>query len=267
MILSRRLLSPLPLLLLLSSQCATSGVNKGDINLFSSSDEVSIGKDFSAAVEKEIILEQNTEVLSYIDELGQLIVEHSERQDISYHFKVVDSEEVNAFALPGGYIYINRGLILTASNEAELISVIAHEVGHVVARHGTEQLTRQYGFSIVSSLALGANPKFWEEQVAGLFGALGLLHYGRKAELEADHLGLEEMHRAGYKPEAMASFFEKLLELHNDSPGSLEKLFLTHPPTQERIDKAREFVGYLQLRPGERLDTDRFHAIQGLLKG
>jgi len=246
--------------------CATTGVNRGDINLFSSADEVRIGRDFADVIEKEMTLIDDPEVIEYIDMLGQMIVNSSERRDISYMFKVVDSDEVNAFALPGGFIYVNKGLILEASNEGELVSVIAHEVGHVVARHGTEQLTRQYGFSVVTSLVLGSNPEFWEEQAAGLFSAVGLLSYGRKAELEADRLGIEEMFRSGYNPSAMVTFFEKLLALHEDSPSSIEKLFRTHPPTQERIDKSRGIIGYLPFRPGEKLDSERFHDVKAILQ-
>ncbi len=247
--------------------CATTGVNRGDINLFTDADEIKIGKDFSREIEKSLTIVNDPEVNRYIDSLGQQIVSVSERHDIPYHFKVVDSEEVNAFALPGGYVYVNRGLILQAENEAELVSVIAHEVAHVVARHGTEQLTRQYGMSVVASLALGSNPRFWEEQAAGLFSTLGLLHYGRKAELEADHLGLQEMVQVNYNPEAMVSFFEKLIALHKQSPGALEKLLSTHPPTQERIDRAWDFIGHLPFKQGEKMDSDIFHRVQARLEG
>ena len=125
-----------------------------DINIFTDVQEVQLGKQFSREIEKELKIYSDPIITAYIDQLGQHLVNHSQRQNITYHFKVVNTEAVNAFAVPGGYLYVNIGLIRTAENESELAGVIGHEIGHVVGKHGVKQMTRQLGLAAVAQLAL-----------------------------------------------------------------------------------------------------------------
>jgi predicted Zn-dependent protease len=231
-------------------------------NILSDQDEMALGEQFSHEVEAEITLWDDPVVEAYIDSLGQVLARHSDRSEIPYQFKVVDTDDVNAFALPGGYLYVNRGLISTAENLSELMGVIGHEVGHVVGKHGARQITKQYGFSILMSLALGADPGMWEQMVAGVLGTGVLLHYGREAELEADAYGTDEMYRSGNDPRGLVTFFEKLLAMHDAEPGPVEKLFSTHPPTRERIEKVLERIESMPPRDDLVTDEPRFHEIQ-----
>ena len=142
------------------SQLAHQLVN---INIFSDEEEVKLGREFADKIETKLQFHTDPYITAYINDLGQRLVSHSKRQNINYHFKVVNAEEVNAFAIPGGYVYVNLGLIRFADTEAELAGVMAHEVGHVVGKHGMKQLTRQYGLAALAQLLLGKDPGRLEE--------------------------------------------------------------------------------------------------------
>jgi predicted Zn-dependent protease len=203
--------------------------------------------------------------VQYVRTLGESLAEHSRRSDIPYHIKVVDTDDVNAFALPGGYLYVNRGLISTAENESELAGVMGHEIGHVVGRHGAKQISRAYGLEIITTLITGNNPSTARQiagQFAGIGGTLGMFHYSRDAEREADALAVQEMYDTGIDPEGMATFFEKLMALHEREPGRLEALFSTHPATQERIQNVRKDIAALPVKAGLRKDSTRFQQIK-----
>lgn len=234
-------------------------------NLISDSDELQLGQQFSRQIEQDIVLWRDPEVVTYIDNLGQRLAQHSRRSDIPYHIKVVDTDDVNAFAIPGGYLYVNRGLISTAENESELAGVMGHEIGHVVGRHGSKQLSKQYGLQIISSLILGEDPGFVRQVAvgfAGFGGNMALLRYSREAETEADLYSVHELYDAGIDPRGMATFFEKLLALHDREPGRLEKLFSTHPPTRGRINTVRAEIAKLPPKTNLTNDSEHFHRIQ-----
>ena len=139
-------------ILLTVSGCATTGINKGDINLITSSEEVAMGKEFAAEIETQYEIHDDAELTAYVQSVGGRVAAVCHRKDIEYHFAVIDNDEMNAFALPGGYIYIYTGLMRSLDNEAQLAAVLAHEVGHVTARHSTERLTAMYGAQIAASL-------------------------------------------------------------------------------------------------------------------
>jgi predicted Zn-dependent protease len=236
-----------------------------NFNIISDAQELEMGSQFSREVERDIKLYKDPETVKYIDGLGQALVKRSQRSDIPYYIKVVDTDDVNAFAIPGGYLYVNRGLISTAENESELVGVMGHEIGHVVGRHGAKQLSRQYGLEILSSLILGENPGTARQlavQFAGIGGTLGLFHYSREAELEADRLAVHEMYDAGFDPEGMATFFEKLMALHEREPSGLEALFATHPATPERIKSVRQIIASLPKKTGLRKDSEQFQQLK-----
>ena len=233
-----------------------------DINIFSDAQEVQLGKQFSRQIEQDLKIYSDPTVTAYIDQLGQHLANHSQRQNITYYFKVVDTEVVNAFAIPGGYLYVNIGLIRAAENESELAGVIGHEIGHVVGKHGVKQMTRQLGLAAMAQLALGENQSKLKQMVAGLAANGVLMKYGRDAEREADIYAVQEMYDAGIDPEGMATFFEKLLKLQKGKPSKLEQIFSTHPPTAERIATVRARIAQLPRKPNLKKDSQRFHQIK-----
>jgi len=243
-------------------------VNK--LNLLSTDQEVALGRQAATEIEQEIKLYGDPAADAYVDSLGQLLVRHSKRASLRYTFKVVDADEVNAFALPGGWIYLNRGLIVASANESELAGVIAHEIGHVVGQHGARQVTKQFGLALLVQLAMGEqeDPSL-VRQVAGQFAAIGagltLLKYSRDAEREADAFAIEEMHAAGIDPEGMAGFFEKLLEMHKTEPSGVEVWLSTHPTTAERIANVRADIRKLPAKEGLVVDSSRFREIRASL--
>lgn len=233
-----------------------------EINIFSDKEEIQLGERFSKEIEKELKLYQDPVIAAYIVNLGQLLAKHSKRRGITYYFKVVDTDVVNAFALPGGYLYVNLGLIRAAENESELAGVIGHEIGHIVGKHGAEQLTKQIGFATVVQLVLGQDPDQTEQVIADIIATGALMKYSRDAENEADGHAVQEMYDAGLNPEGMATFFEKLRKLQKTQPTQLEQIFSTHPPTDERIANVRSQIARLRNKSGLRKDSRRFHDIK-----
>jgi len=205
-------------------------------NLLSTEQEVELGKQVSAEVEKQEKMLDDAAIQAYVGQIGQRLARVSSRQDIAYTFKVFDAPDtVNAFALPGGNMYIYTGLMKICQNEAELAAVMAHEMGHVAARHHGESMTRQYGYNLIASLLLGDNPKAAAQLAAGLIGQTITARYSREQEREADALGMEFMFRAGYSPDAMISFMQKLQAEESKGGGQWLPIFASHPPTTERL--------------------------------
>ena len=260
----------LPILLLWIGSLSCAAV--GQLNLLSTQDEVEIGRQAAREVEQSMPMYKNPVVVAYIDSLGQALVKHSRRSNIRYSFKVVDTDQVNAFALPGGWLYVNRGLILASEDESELAGVIGHEIGHVVGRHGARQISKQYGLAVLVGLVAGSSEggSSIARDIAGQFASLGagltLLKYGRDAEREADSFAVEELHAAGIDPDGMATFFEKLLAMHEKNQGETATLFSTHPPTAERISNVRAQIQQLADKRGLKSDSGRFQQIKVMLK-
>src|SRR5437870_4673785 len=198
--------------------------------------EVREGRMLAAQVDKEAKFIDDPIITEYVNRVGQNIVLHSDAK-VPFTIKVIDSDEVNAFALPGGFFYVNKGLVLAADNEAELAGVMAHEIGHVAARHASEMQTKatiaQYAI-LIPAIVLGGGIGQAIYQ-GGNFGALlGFMKFSRGAEEEADRLGVQYMWAAGYDPNAMATMFEKLEAKNKKKPGFVSKLFATHPAPPER---------------------------------
>src|SRR3984893_310805 len=207
------------------------GVGKG-VNFYSLEKEIALGKQLAQEVERQAKVVDDPTIAEYVSRIGQNLVRNSDAK-VPFTIKVLDSEEVNAFALPGGFFFVNIGLILKADTEAELAGVMGHEIVHVAARHGTRNATRgqiaQIGM-IAMSIAI---PYGWTgyaiRQGAGLAIPLGFLTFSRANEREADHLGMQYMYRAGYDPTAFVDFFERIESLEKKKPGSVSKIFATHP--------------------------------------
>ncbi|MDA1190956.1 MAG: M48 family metallopeptidase [Candidatus Poribacteria bacterium] len=250
----------LPILVSTLSGCAM--LRTADI--FTTEDEVALGLEFDQEISKEVEYLNDPVVQAYITDVTQKLAKVCQRPDIAYQAKVVLDEEINAFAVPGGYLYVNIGLIRAATSESELIGVMGHEIGHVVASHGTKHLTQQYGLAVVVSLITGKDPGLLKEIVGGILavgGQVALLKNSREDELEADALGVQNLYDAGYDPEGLATFFETLLGESGD-PDKFSQVLSTHPATSERIAQARGLIADLPPKSGLQQNSAQFQEIK-----
>lgn len=246
-------------LLFLTTGCATTGQR---INLLSTQEEVQLGQEFSQEVEQNEKLLDDAAVQQYVREIGGRLAAVSPRHDVQYTFKVIDAPDtVNAFALPGGYMYIYTGLMKLCESEAELAGVMAHEMAHVAAHHHGEMLTRQLGFNILASMALGQNPSQVAQTTAALFMGGVSAAYSRDQEREADGLGMAILFRAGYRPDAMVTFMYKLRELDREKGQGGVPIFSSHPPTTERVARLQHQVQTypVELRMQRPLGSQRYY--------
>jgi predicted Zn-dependent protease len=218
-------------------------INKGSVNFYSLDKEIAMGRQLAAEVERQVKLVDDPTINEYVNRVGQNIVRNSDAK-VPFTIKVVESDEINAFALPGGFFYVNSGLILAADDESELAGVMAHEIAHVAARHGTEQASKGelINFASIPLIFMGGVGGFAIRQAAGLLIPMQFLQFSRKDEAEADYFGLQYMYKAGYDPTATVSFFEKLQAKESAKPGSVSKLFSTHPPTGHRIEMDKKNI-------------------------
>ncbi|HZU27584.1 MAG TPA: M48 family metallopeptidase [Bryobacteraceae bacterium] len=238
-------------------------VGKG-VNFYSLEKEIAMGKQLAQQVERQAKIVDDPVIAEYVNRVGQNLVRNSDAK-VPFTIKVIDSDEVNAFALPGGFFFVYTGLIMKADNEAELAGVMGHEIGHVAARHGTRQATRgqiaQLG--TLPLIFMGGWAGYGIYQAASVLVPITFLKFSRGYEREADLLGLEYMYKAGYDPEAFVDFFEKLETLEKKKPGTLAKAFETHPPTDDRIKAAQLHIQeYLKARPEYVVDTSEFEEVK-----
>lgn len=229
------------------SSCATTGPGgQKSVILISDEQEVALGQEVDAQVRQENKLLPDSLWQAYLAEVGQKIVDVCDRPNLDYQFHVIESDQVNAFAIPGGFLYFYTGILDMMDNEAQLAAVMAHEVSHVVARHSVKSLQATYGGLVLIQIALGDKSQELIGQVAQTALALALTGYGRSNELEADKFGVYYMVQAGYNPEAAIEMFTKLAELSGDGDrGFFENLTSSHPETQERISKIREQISQM----------------------
>ena len=238
-------------------------INKGQIDFYSLEKEVALGRMLAREVDQQSKLITDPAVNEFVNRVTQNIVLNSDAK-VPFTVKVVDSDEVNAFALPGGFLYVNRGLIEAADNEAEIAGVMAHEIAHVCARHGVEQASKGtlINYASIPLIFLGGIGGYAIQQAAGLAIPLGFLKFSRGAEREADRLGAQYMWAAGYDPQALASFFEKLMARDKRKPGTLSKMFSTHPYTGDRITAVSELVAKFPDRGEYQLSTSEFKDVK-----
>jgi len=237
------LLAPTALLLTLAVPgclCGGDGVNSGDLNLLSLDDEWALGEELATEIATQLPMVEDPVVQAYVDRMGRALAAQTEMAARPWRFHVVADPAVNAFAIPGGHVYVNAGLIGAAENAAELASVVGHEVGHGVARHATERMVKAYGVQLVAALVLGEDAGPLEQIATALVGEGLLARFSRTDEREADELGLRYLSDAGYAPEAMAGMFETLLTLRQRRPVLFERWFQTHPLTEDRVAWAEE---------------------------
>ncbi len=215
--------------------------------LVSQSQEIEIGQQAAKELESKNRILNDSELNAKVDAIGQLMAKNSERPDLKYTFKIIDSKTVNAVSLPGGWVYIYKGLIdQTADKPDQLAGVIAHEVGHIAARHHADMIGRQ----TYASILIGALTKDETTQIASIFANVTLLRWSRKHEFEADERGIKYMYKSQqYDPQGLINFFNYLLSQEKDKPSQLQQIFLTHPVTSERIARAQSYYDELRNKP------------------
>jgi predicted Zn-dependent protease len=241
-------------------------VGKG-VNFYSLEKEIALGKQLAQEVERQAKIVDDPVIAEYVNRVGQNLVRNSDAK-VPFTIKVLDSEEVNAFALPGGFFFVNSGLILKADNESELAGVMAHEIAHVAARHGTRQATRGEIINIASIplIFMGGWTGYAIRQGAGLAIPLGFLTFSRGFESEADMLGLEYMYKTGYDPTSFVDFFEKIQTMEKRKPGTMSRVFSTHPMTDDRIKSAQKNIEtILKAKPEYVVNTSEFNDVKDRL--
>src|SRR5208337_2132861 len=213
----------------------------GKVNFYSLEKEIALGKQLATEVERQAKIVNDPVISEYVNRVGQNLVRNSDAK-VPFTIKVIDSEDVNAFALPGGFFFVNSGLILKADNEAELAGVMSHEIAHVAARHGTRQATRGEiaNLATIPLIFLGGWTGYGIRQAYSVLVPVGYLQFSRGFESEADMLGLQYMYKSGYDPTAFVDFFEKIQTLEKRKPGTMAKVFSTHPMTADRIKSAQK---------------------------
>lgn len=234
------------------------------VNIYSIEKEIAMGKELAQEVERQAKIVDDPVISEYVNRIGQNLVRNSDAK-VPFTIKVIDAEEVNAFALPGGFFFVNTGLIMKADSEAELAGVMAHEIAHVTARHGTRQATRGTiaNFATIPLIFMGGWTGYGVRQAASVFVPMAFLKFSRGMEEEADLLGLQYMYKAGYDPTAFVDFFEKIQTLEKRKPGTMSKVFSTHPPTDDRIKKSQENIQeILAARPEYVVNTSEFDRVK-----
>ena len=244
-------------------QIGNRDVSKG-INFYSIDKEIALGKQMAQEVERQARIVDDPVIAEYVNRIGQNLVRNSDAK-VPFTIKVIDADEINAFALPGGFFFVNTGVILNADNEAEMAGVMAHEIAHVAARHGTRQATKGQlvNYGSIPLIFLGGWTGYAIRQGMGLAIPMGFLTFSRAFESEADLLGLEYMYKTGYDPTAFVDFFEKIQSLEKKKPGTVAKVFSSHPPTDDRIKNSQKNIdNYLKAKPEYVVTTSEFNDVK-----
>jgi beta-barrel assembly-enhancing protease len=238
-------------------------VGKG-VNFYSIEKEIALGKQLAQEVERQAKIVDDPIIAEYVNRVGQNLVRNSDAK-VPFTIKVLDAEEINAFALPGGFFFVNTGVLLNADTEAELAGVMAHEIAHVAARHGTRQATRGQiiNYASIPLIFMGGWTGYAIRQGAGLAIPLGFLTFSRGFESEADFLGLQYLYKSGYDPTAFVDFFEKIQSKEKKKPGTMAKIFSSHPMTDDRIKNSQKTIqDILAAKPEYVVTTSEFNDVK-----
>jgi predicted Zn-dependent protease len=243
------------------------GCGRGLGNWYSLDKQVAMGKQLAEQAQETAKLVTDPVINEYVNRVAQNIVLNSDAK-VPFTVKVIDSDDPNAFALPGGFFFVNSGLILAASNESELAGVMAHEIAHVAACHAAREMTRSQlaNFASIPLMMVGGPIGYTVYEVAGLAVPMGFMKFSRNFEAQADFLGVEYAYKAGYDPEGMVSFFEKIEAMNKKKPGFISKAFATHPQTPARIAATqKEIATILPPRKQYIVDTSDFEKVKARL--
>jgi predicted Zn-dependent protease len=241
-------------------------VSKG-VNFYSIEKEIALGKQVAQEIERQAKIIDDPVISEYVNRVGQNLVRNSDVK-VPVTIKVLDAEEVNAMALPGGFFFVNSGLILKADNESELAGVMAHEIAHIAARHGTRQATRGQVINLASIplIFMGGWTGYGIRQATSVLVPIGFLKFSRSFEQEADLLGLQYMYKAGYDPTSFVDFFEKIQSMEKKKPGTMAKVFSSHPMTDDRIkDSQKNIQEILDAKPEYVVTTSEFNDVRARL--
>jgi beta-barrel assembly-enhancing protease len=241
-------------------------VGKG-VNWYSLEKEIAMGKGVAQDIERQAKIIDDSVIAEYVNRVGQNLVRNSDVK-VPVTIKVIDAEEVNAFALPGGFFFVNSGLVLRAETEAEMAGVMAHEIAHIAARHGTRQATRGQivNLATIPLIFMGGWAGYGARQAASVLIPVGFLSFSRGFETEADMLGLQYLYKAGYDPTAFVDFFEKLQSDEKRKPGTMSKVFSSHPLTDDRISNSQKNIQeILKAKPEYVVTTSEFNDVKNRL--
>src|SRR5580692_2006650 len=239
-------------------------VGKG-VNFWSLEKEIALGKQLAQEVERQAKIVDDPVIAEYVNRVGQNLVRNSDAK-VPFTIKVIDADDVNAFALPGGFFFVYTGLILKADTEAELAGVMAHEIAHVAARHGTCQATKGQIAQLAMipvMMTMGGWLGYGIYEGASVLIPMGFLEFSRVYESQADYLGLQYLYKSGYDPVAFVDFFEKIETLEKRKPGTMAKVFATHPPTDDRIKAAQKNIQEILVsKPEYVITTSEFNDVK-----
>ncbi len=245
---------------------------KPGMNFFSIEQDVEMGREASKEVERQLPLLTDQATVSYVNTLGRSLAKNTDRPDLPWQFKVVNATDVNAFALPGGFIYVNRGLIEAAENEAQLAGVLSHEISHVTLRHGTNQVSKALMIQMPLSILGGVvGSGGWQGALAKLGvsagAALAFSKFSRTDETQADVVGTQLMTRSGYDPHELAAMFQTLKRVQGREPGKVEQWFASHPDPSNRIERINQEISLVQISRNPAVNSAKFNDIRSRLKG
>ena len=248
------------------SQIGDRDVGKG-LNCYSLDKEIAMGKQMAEEVQRQAKMLDDPIIGEYVNRVGQNLVRNSDAK-VPFTFRMIDDDSLNAFALPGGFIFVHTGLIRAAETESEMASAVAHEIAHVAARHMTRQACRAQIANIASIplIFLGGLPGYIIRQGSGMAIPMTFLSFSRGFEAEADYLGLQYLYAAGYDPRAAIDMFEKMMSLEKRKPGTIAKVFSTHPLNQDRLTKTQaEIEKILPQKPEYIVNTSEYTEVRGRL--
>lgn len=238
-------------------------VGKG-INMYSIEKEIAMGKQYAMEIERQAKIVDDPTIAEYVNRVGQNLVRNSDCK-VPVTIKVIDTDEPNAMALPGGFFFVNTGLITLAENESEVAGVMGHELAHIAARHGTKQATRGQivNLATIPLIFMGGWTGYGLRQAVSVLIPVGFLAFSRAFESEADLLGLQYMYKAGYDPNGFVDFFERLESMEKRKPGTIAKVFRSHPPTGSRITTAQQNISeLLKEKPEYVITTSEFEDVK-----